>query len=43
MTLRAMPVVALTTGRPSHGSQVKGDDPYYKGYPDPPGWVLVWG
>jgi hypothetical protein len=33
-----MPVVVLTTGRASHGRQVKGDDPYYKGYPGPPGW-----
>jgi hypothetical protein len=33
-----MQVVALTTGRASHARQVKGDDPYYKGYPGPPGW-----
>ena len=33
-----MPVVVLTTGRAAHGRQVKDDDPYYKGYPGPPGW-----
>jgi len=38
MTLRAMPVVALTTGRASHARQVKGDDPYYKGYRGLRGW-----
>jgi hypothetical protein len=26
------------TGRASHALQVKGDDPYKKGYRGPPGW-----
>jgi hypothetical protein len=33
-----MLAVAYATGRASHARQVKGDDPYKKGYPDPPGW-----
>ncbi len=28
------------TGMASHARQVKGDDPYKKGYPSPPGWGL---
>jgi hypothetical protein len=30
----------VATGRASHASQVKGDDPDKKGYPGPPGWGL---
>jgi hypothetical protein len=37
VTLRALLVVALTTGR-AYAGQVKDDDPYYKGYPGPPRW-----
>jgi hypothetical protein len=33
-----MMAVAYATGRASHARQVKGDDPYKKGYPGPPGW-----
>jgi hypothetical protein len=36
----AMLAVAYATGRASHARQVKGDDPYKKGYPVPPGWVF---
>jgi hypothetical protein len=38
MIPRAMLAVAYATGRVSHARQVKGDDPYKKGYPGPPGW-----
>jgi hypothetical protein len=34
----AMLAVAYATGRASHARQVKGDDPYKKGYPGPSGW-----
>jgi hypothetical protein len=37
MIPRAMLEVAYATGRASHARQVKGDDPYKKGYPGPPG------
>jgi hypothetical protein len=40
MIPRAMLAVAYATGRTSHATQVKGDDPDKKGYPGPPGWVL---
>jgi len=40
MILRAMPAVALATGRATLAGQVKGDDPDKKGYPGPPGWGL---
>jgi hypothetical protein len=30
----------VDTGRGSHAGQVKGDDPYKKGYAGPPGWGL---
>ena len=40
MIPRAMLVVAYATGRASHATQVKGDDPDKKGYPGPPGWGL---
>jgi hypothetical protein len=33
-----MLAVAYATGRASHASQVKGDDPDKKGYPGPPCW-----
>jgi hypothetical protein len=33
-------VVVYTTGRTSHASQVKGDEPDKKGYPGPSGWEL---
>ena len=33
-----MLAVAYATGRASHARQVKGDDPYKKGCPHPPGW-----
>jgi len=29
---------SVATGKPSHATQVKDDDPYKKGYPIPPGW-----
>ena len=32
--------VGLATGRASHVTQVKGNDPDQKGYPGPPGWGL---
>jgi hypothetical protein len=35
-----MLAVAYTTGRASHATQVKGDDPDKKGYPGPPVWGL---
>jgi hypothetical protein len=38
MIRRAMLAVAYATGRASHATQVKGDDPDKKGYPGPPGW-----
>jgi hypothetical protein len=38
MIPRAMLAVAYATGRASHASQVKGDEPDKKGYPGPPGW-----
>jgi hypothetical protein len=40
MILRAMPVVALVTGRAAHAGQVEGDGPNKRGYPGPPGWGL---
>jgi hypothetical protein len=40
MIPRAMLAVAYATGRASHATQVKGDDPDKKGYPGPPGWGL---
>jgi len=40
MKLRGMLAVAYATGRASHASQVKGDDPDKKGYPGPPRWGL---
>jgi len=39
MILRAMPAVALTTGRATLAGQV-GDGPDERGYPGPPGWGL---
>jgi len=33
-----MLAVAYATGRASHATQAKGDDPDKKGYPGPPGW-----
>jgi hypothetical protein len=30
---------SVATDKPSHATQVKGDDPDKKGYPIPPGWV----
>jgi hypothetical protein len=38
MIQRAMLAVAYATGRASHASQVKVDDPDRKGYPDPAVW-----
>ena len=38
MILRAMPAVALATGRTTLAGQVKVDDPDDRGYPGPPGW-----
>jgi hypothetical protein len=38
-----MLAVAYATGRASHARQVKGDDPYKKGYPGPPGWEFGMG
>ena len=38
MILRAMPAVALATGRATLAGQVEGDGPDKKGYPGPPGW-----
>ena len=40
MILRAMPVVALVTGRATLAGQIKGDDQDERGYPGPPGWGL---
>jgi len=40
MILRAMPAVALATGRATLAGQVEGDDPDLRGYPGPPGWGL---
>ena len=40
MILRAMPAVALATGRATLAGQVEGDDPDERGYPGPPGWEL---
>jgi hypothetical protein len=40
MILRAMPAVALATGRVTLAGQVEGDGPNEKGYPGLPGWVL---
>jgi len=40
MILRAMPAVALATGRAILAGQVEGDDPDKRGYPGPPGWGL---
>ena len=37
---KAMPVVALATGRATLAGQVEGDDPDERGYPGPPGWGL---
>jgi hypothetical protein len=33
-----MPAVGYATGRASHATQDKGDDPDKKGYPGPPDW-----
>jgi len=40
MILRALPAVALATGRATLAGQVKGDGPDKRGYPGPPGWGL---
>jgi len=40
MILRAMPAVALATGRAILAGQVEGDGPDKRGYPGPPGWGL---
>jgi hypothetical protein len=40
MILRAMPEVALATGRATLAGQVKGDGQDERGYPGPPGWGL---
>ena len=40
MILRAMPVVALATGRATLAGQVEGDGPGERGYTGPPGWGL---
>ena len=40
MILRAMPAVALATGRATLAGQVEGDGPDKRGYPGPPGWGL---
>ena len=40
MILRAMPAVALATGRTTLAGQVEGDGPDERGYPGPPGWGL---
>jgi hypothetical protein len=40
MNLRAMPAVALATGRVTLAGQVEGDGPDERGYPGPPGWGL---
>jgi hypothetical protein len=31
---------SIATGRATHAGQVEGDDPDYKTYRGPPGWVL---
>jgi hypothetical protein len=36
----AMLAVAHASGRASHATQVRGDDPDKKEYPGPPGWVF---
>jgi len=38
MILRAMPAVALATGRTTLAGQVEGDGSDERGYPGPPGW-----
>jgi hypothetical protein len=38
MILRSILAVAYATGRACHAGQVKGDDPYKKGYLGPPCW-----
>ena len=38
--LRAVPAVALATGRATLAGQVEGDGPDERGYPGPPGWGL---
>ena len=40
MILRAMPAVALVTGRATLAGQVKGDGPEERRYPGPPSWGL---
>jgi len=40
MIVRAMPAVALATGRATLAGQVKGDGPDEREYPGPPGWRL---
>ena len=40
MILRAMPAVALATGRVTLAGQIEGDGPDESGYPGPPGWEL---
>jgi len=40
MILRAMPAVALATGRATLAGQVEGDGPVERVYPGPPGWGL---
>jgi len=40
MILRAMPAVALATGRATLSGQVEGDGPDERGYPGPAGWRL---
>jgi hypothetical protein len=40
MTLRAIPVVALATGKTTLAGQVDGDGPDERGYTGPPGWGL---
>ena len=40
MVLRAMPAIALATGRATLAGQVEGDCPDERGYPGPPGWGL---
>jgi len=40
MILRAMPAVALATGRATLAGQVEADDPDKRGYPGPPSWGL---
>jgi len=40
MILRAMPAVALATGRSTLAGQVEGDDPDEREYTGSPGWEL---